>query len=677
MEAFVWDDRYITGEDQIDGEHQELIRIINTVIDLHSKYASPSQINSVLDQLIRYAVVHFGHEEKLMAEEGCDPRFIAMHVGVHREFAGQVVRLRQSSGDTVDTEHLVGFLTSWLVCHILGVDKSMGRQLAKIRTGIPADTAYLEETQLVSDPATSSMLDAMNSLYRIIAARNDALQQLNATLEAKVDARTQALTESNLQVRLAMQQLEITQKKLLESEHRRAEAARRNLQLYLSQIIEGDPVPTLVIDAEHRITHWNQACALISGLPAQDMVGTRDQWKAFYPSARPIMADLIVNGSLEEQFEAHYKGIFHRSKVIPDAFEGENYFPSLGNHGRWLFFTAAPLRDSAGQLIGAIETLQDVTERHLAEDELRRYQGQLEALVSQRTQQLEAANAHLAREQKELTQLLSKVDEAQNQLLQSEKMAAIGQLAAGVAHEINNPVGFVNSNIGTLKTYITQLFAVLDAYEAVGAGGDPAQLAEAKRQADLDFLREDLPELIKESQDGLGRVTRIVQDLKDFSHVDESSQQEADLNAGIESTLNVVWNEIKYKAEICRQLGTLPPVHCIPAQINQVFMNILVNAAQAIDGHGTITLRSGTVNDYAWVEIEDTGKGMPEEVRKRIFEPFYTTKPVGKGTGLGLSISYDIIVKKHGGSLDVTSTPGKGTCFRIMLPIAGRNSQAE
>ena len=293
----------------------------------------------------------------------------------------------------------------------------------------------------------------------------------------------------------------------------------------------------------------------------------------------------------------------------------------------------------------------------------------LETRIAERTAELWQANQTMAREQRELTALLQKVEEAQNQLLQSEKMAAIGQLAAGVAHEINNPVGFVNSNMGTLKTYTAQLFEVIDAYEAVAAGAPPSRLAEAKRAADLAFLREDLPQLIDESQEGLSRVTRIVQDLKDFSHIDEAGQQEADLNAGIESTLNVVWNEIKYKADIVRELGDIPPVLCAPAQINQVFMNILVNAAQAIETHGTITLRSGTQNGHVWFEIEDNGKGIPEEVRKRIFEPFFTTKPVGKGTGLGLSISYDIVVKKHRGSLDVRSEPGKGSCFRITLPI--------
>jgi len=292
----------------------------------------------------------------------------------------------------------------------------------------------------------------------------------------------------------------------------------------------------------------------------------------------------------------------------------------------------------------------------------------LEKRVEERTSELERTNIQLAKEQSELTVLLRKVEDAQQQLLQSEKMAAIGQLAAGVAHEINNPVGFVNSNLGTLKTYVSQLLKIIGAYES----GVPENIAAARKTADLDFLREDLPSLVAESQEGLGRVTKIVQDLKDFSHVDQAERQHADLNSAIESTLNVVWNELKYKAEVIRELSDIPAVECVPAQINQVFMNLLVNAAQAIEHQGKIFVRSGTENSQVWFEIEDTGQGMSEEVQNRIFEPFFTTKPVGKGTGLGLSISYDIIVKKHGGRLDVRSTLGKGTCFRIWLPVDGK-----
>ena len=196
-------------------------------------------------------------------------------------------------------------------------------------------------------------------------------------------------------------------------------------------------------------------------------------------------------------------------------------------------------------------------------------------------------------------------------------------------------------------------------------------MAAAKAEADLDFLREDIITLLQESQDGLARVTKIVQDLKEFSHVDEAEWQEADINSGLESTLNVVSNELKYKADVVRQYGEIPAVRCIPAQINQVLVNLLVNAAQAIESHGTITVRSGVTRNEVWVEIEDTGKGMTPETQKRIFEPFFTTKPVGKGTGLGLSLSYDIVVKRHGGRFDVRSAPDQGSTIRLWLPVAG------
>ena len=298
----------------------------------------------------------------------------------------------------------------------------------------------------------------------------------------------------------------------------------------------------------------------------------------------------------------------------------------------------------------------------------------LEEKVAQRTIELTGLNAELAAEKQEMAALMQKMEEAQNQMLQSEKMAAIGQLAAGVAHEINNPIGFVNSKLGTLKNYVDNLLGLVDTYEQCEAEHaiHSTRIAAAKQDIDLDFLRSDVVALLGESREGLERVKKIVQDLKDFSHVDEAELQEADLNAGLESTLNVVWNEIKYKAEIVRQYGELPPVRCIPGQLNQVFMNLLVNAAQAIDERGTITLRSGRAGDEVWIEIADSGHGMPAEVRKRIFEPFFTTKPVGKGTGLGLSLAYDIVVKKHAGRIDVESAPGQGTRFRLWLPVGGK-----
>jgi len=273
-----------------------------------------------------------------------------------------------------------------------------------------------------------------------------------------------------------------------------------------------------------------------------------------------------------------------------------------------------------------------------------------------------------------------RLEETQEQLLQSEKMAAIGQLAAGVAHEINNPVGYINSNIGSLEGYVKDLFRVLDAYaqmEASVADEDQAlvRLRDIKQEVDLDFLKQDVVDLIRESQEGVERVRKIVQDLKDFSHIDETEWQWADLHQGIDSTLNIVHNELKYKAEVIKEYGDLPEVECIASQINQIVMNLLVNAAHAIEERGTIKISTGMDgSDGVWIKISDDGKGIKQADLSKIFNPFFTTKPVGQGTGLGLSLAYTII-EKHNGKISVESEPGR-TVFTIRLPVKHVDEQA-
>jgi signal transduction histidine kinase len=291
------------------------------------------------------------------------------------------------------------------------------------------------------------------------------------------------------------------------------------------------------------------------------------------------------------------------------------------------------------------------------------------------------ADEALSKEKDEQRILIKKLEEAHNQLLQSEKMASIGQLAAGVAHEINNPIGYVNSNLGTLRSYVEKILSVLDAYEQAEAVCNPVARARAralKEEVELDFLKEDILSLLKESGEGIQRVKQIVQDLKDFSHVDEAEWQLADLHSGLDSTLNVVNNEIKYKADVVREYGDIPRVECLPSQINQVFMNMLVNAAHAMDDdkRGLITVRTGADGDEVWVEFADNGKGIPPENLTRIFDPFFTTKPIGKGTGLGLSLSYSI-VEKHHGRIEVISEVGKGTIFRVILPVTNVGLEAK
>jgi signal transduction histidine kinase len=285
-------------------------------------------------------------------------------------------------------------------------------------------------------------------------------------------------------------------------------------------------------------------------------------------------------------------------------------------------------------------------------------------------------NEELERKIEERSQELS---QAQAQLMQSDKMASIGQLAAGVAHEINNPMGFIYSNLESARSFYAVIQELIEKYSQttplLEAGGSPdckkllEEIREFRENKNLDLIMDEFKDLIEESLDGAERVRKIVKDLKSFSHVDNEEWEYADINENLESTLNIAWNEIKYKAEVNKDYGDLPELKCNGMQLNQAFLNILVNAAQAIEEKGTISIKTCAENGGISVEISDSGEGMSKETQSRLFEPFYTTKEVGKGTGLGLSMVYDII-KKHKGTITVESEIGKGTTFVITIPVS-------
>ena len=354
----------------------------------------------------------------------------------------------------------------------------------------------------------------------------------------------------------------------------------------------------------------------------------------------------------------------------------------------WVETTIVPSPAPGGSGYHYVGVRTEITALKQYEEELKAANEQLEQRIEERTAELQKimvileadieqrreVETRLKQEQEGQRKLITELHNAHSQLLQSEKMASIGQLAAGVAHEINNPIGYVHSNLGSLGKYIDNLFAIVSAYEAAEGDYQPGsaclpRLQAVKKQFDLAFLREDIPALLTESRDGITRVKKIVQDLKDFSHVDEAEWQTTDLHQGLDSTLNIVWNELKYKVEVVKEYGNLPEIECIPSQLNQVFMNLFVNAGHAIETRGTLTIRTGAEAEQVWVEIADSGKGIAPEHLTRIFEPFFTTKPVGKGTGLGLSLSYGII-QKHHGRIEVESAPGMGTTFRVWLPVS-------
>src|SRR5471030_61974 len=313
------------------------------------------------------------------------------------------------------------------------------------------------------------------------------------------------------------------------------------------------------------------------------------------------------------------------------------------------------------QMANTLLTKWDMTERASVQMD------HLGQMVERRTRQFKEASVELQREIDERKQL-------ESQLVQSEKLASLGQLAAGVAHEINNPIGFISSNLGCLDGYFKQLQEMLDAYRGAEASITSPEVIERlnvlRERVELEFLREDIPLLIKESKDGISRVGQIVKDLKDFSRVDSSQEwQWANLQQGIESTLNIVANELKYKADVVKEYQVLPEIECLPSQINQVIMNLIVNASQAIGPErGVITLRTGLEGETVWIEVADTGSGIEPQCLQKIFDQFFTTKPIGQGTGLGLSLSYGI-VKKHHGDISVRSEVGAGTTFRVELPV--------
>ncbi len=444
-----------------------------------------------------------------------------------------------------------------------------------------------------------------------------------------------------------------------------------NLELQAQKTALDEHAIVSIADTAGNITYVNDKFCAISGYSLRELLGQNH---------RIVNSGLHPHDFFAEMWQTITAGRVWRGEIRNRRKDGSFY---------WVDSSIVPFLGMDGKPTQYIGIRTDITARKRMEESLQDINVDLQRRVDERTealthakQQLEADIAERNRSQvllqqqyQELEGLHRELQDAQSQLLQSEKLASIGQLAAGVAHEINNPIGFVHSNLGTLENYIRDLFRIIEAYEVCEAALPPdaaphGEIVKLKQQLDLPYLKEDIPALMHESRDGIARVRKIVQDLKDFSRLDSTPDwQFANLHLGLDSTLNIVNNEIKYHAEVVKEYGEIPDIECLPSQLNQVFMNLLVNAAHAIEGaRGTITVRTGREGDEVWVEVADTGKGIPEEIRSRIFDPFFTTKAVGKGTGLGLSLAYGII-QKHNGRIEVQSEVGKGSAFRVTLPI--------
>ncbi len=414
----------------------------------------------------------------------------------------------------------------------------------------------------------------------------------------------------------------------------RAEKALRQSEERYRSLVENARDIIYTISAEGTIASLNPAFEELSGWEKNEWLG-RHFTHIIHPADLPFATEVyhrVLNGETPPTHEL-------RIQLSSGAYlVGE--------------FTVTPLVQD-GKAVGILGIARDITGRKLSE------------------QQLEKKN-------RELESAYEELKKAQSRILQQEKMASIGQLAAGVAHEINNPTGFIMSNLGSLQKYADRLSEFITAQsEALralsntverGNGNLLAGIEELRKTLKVDYIVEDTKNLIKESLDGADRIKRIVRDLKGFSHTDDAAHKMADINSGMESTINIVWNELKYKASVKKEFGNIPMTKCNPGQLNQVFMNILINAAHAIEKQGEITVKTWREGEHIHISIADTGCGIPEDKLGKIFEPFFTTKEVGKGTGLGLSIAYDI-VKKHNGEITAVSETGKGTKFSVKIPI--------
>ncbi|MFA6505263.1 MAG: ATP-binding protein [Treponemataceae bacterium] len=414
-------------------------------------------------------------------------------------------------------------------------------------------------------------------------------------------------------------------------EHKRLETETllANNERRLRDLFDGTRDMIYTADADDLITSVNLAAPTMLGYSSKsDLIG------------KPFSA-FALNSDDRELF---------RKKIAVDGFVDDYEIVLTKKDGTSIFCleTAHSLRDSSNALIESQGIIKDITQRINSERDL-------------------------WRTNLELAEVNMKLQKTQTLMVQHEKLASIGQLAAGVAHEINNPLGFLISNQNSLEKYFNR---IRGAWKAALLDLGPA-LEQYERNAKLDATFAKLEEVFTESRDGFDRIVKIVGNLKSFSRIDRSADFESfDVNAGIESTLVVAWNELKYVSEVHKNFGNIPPIKAKGNELNQVFLNILVNAAQALGSQnraekGLIEITTRAEDKSVLIAIRDNGPGIPSEIRNKIFDPFFTTKEPGKGTGLGLSISYDIIVNKHGGSLLVDSESGIGTTFLISLPIAG------
>jgi two-component system, NtrC family, sensor kinase len=415
--------------------------------------------------------------------------------------------------------------------------------------------------------------------------------------------------------------------------------------------------------AEEAFDDLTKLAAHICGTPIA-LVSLVDQNRQWFKSKVGLDA---TETPRELAFCAHAICQPEQLLVVPNALEDERFAtnPLVTEAPDIRFYAGAPLVTADGHALGTLCAI-DRTPRELSPEQL----SALQALGRQVISQLE------------LRLQIDRIQKTQAQLIQSEKMAALSQMVAGMAHEINNPIGFIHTNLAHLNRYSQDLLHLIQVYDQHYAD-PPESLRALKSAVDLEFIQQDMQKLLQSTHKGTARIRKIVNLLRDFSHLDEAEYKAVDLHEEIDNTLLILQHKLNLNhpyddISVIREYGDLPEINCYASQLNQVLMNLLINAIDAVANNPIaskqIQIRTEKRPDN-WVSIHiiDNGIGIPVEVLPRIFDPFFTTKPIGKGTGLGLSSSYQIITEMHQGQLLCCSTPGEGTEFMMMLPLDARS----
>ncbi|MDB9315731.1 PAS domain S-box protein [Spirulina sp. CS-785/01] len=428
------------------------------------------------------------------------------------------------------------------------------------------------------------------------------------------------------------------------TERKQSEAKLKESEKRYQLLAEASPIGVYYTDAQGDCLYTNKPWRELGGLTQEEAMGKG--WnRALHPEDRELM------------FQEWYKSAQARK-----PFRAECRFQRPDQSVSWVISQALAVENEAGEITGYVGTITDISDRK-----------EIELQLQQQTQDLENT--------------LRELQATQSQLIQSEKMSSLGQLVAGVAHEVNNPVNFIYGNLIHIQEYADNLLEIIDTYQQQYPEPVP-EVDEILEDLDFEFIQEDLPKMLNSMNMGAKRIREIVASLRNFSRLDEADYKEVNVHDGIENTLMILNNRLKARdtkpaTQIIKNYGDLPLVDCYPGQLNQVFMNILVNALDALDERDKnrsyqeveqnpssieITTRL-TDENRVQIVLQDNGKGIPEDIKTRIFDPFFTTKPIGKGTGLGMSISYQIITEKHNGNIACYSEPGQGAKFVIEIPL--------